>query len=361
MNSVLDLRDTADFKKIKIIFGLLDFYKRPEAFFGILTLEMRALFRVGAMTSATALGLRMSSSSSSSATGSAAAKLSLALCQIKVGSDKVANIEHARKTLERACASGAQMLVLPECWNSPYAVASFPVYAERAPEIGDKGTSLESTASPSSVMLCNVAKENKVWLVGGSIPERDSSGKLFNTCLIINPTGQVVGKHRKVHLFDIDVPGKITFKESDSLSAGQTVTVVDTPWGGLGVGICYDIRFPELAIMMRQRGCNLLVYPGAFNMVTGPAHWELLQRARAVDNQLFVATCSPARDATGGGYVAWGHSSVINPWGQVMQSAGPDEAVVMVDIDLAEVQTMRDSIPCWKQKRDDIYELRSKM
>jgi omega-amidase len=273
----------------------------------------------------------------------------------------MANIDHAQKTLEKACADGAQLVVLPECWNSPYAVTSFPVYAEKAPEIGDLGSDLDPAESPSSAMLCKLAKDKQVWLVGGSIPERDSAGKLFNTCLVVNPTGQVVGKHRKVHLFDIDVPGKITFKESDSLSAGSRVTVVDTPWGGLGVGICYDIRFPELAILMRQRGCNLVVYPGAFNMVTGPAHWELLQRARAVDNQLFVAACSPARDTTSGGYVSWGHSSIVNPWGVVMKSAGSDEEIVATELDFAEVQTMRDGIPCWKQKRADLYEVRSSL
>jgi omega-amidase len=209
-------------------------------------------------------------------------------------------------------------------------------------------------------MVCDVAKEAGVWVVGGSIPERDmSSGseKLFNTCLVVNPDGEVVGKHRKVHLFDIDVPGKITFKESDSLTGGDSLTVVDTPWGGVGVGICYDIRFPEMALLMRQEmGCNLLVYPGAFNMTTGPAHWELLQRARAVDNQLFVITCSPARDTSPNPvYTAWGHSSVVNPWGEVISKAGSEPSIVYADLDLSEVDTMREGIPCWNQKRVDIY------
>ena len=296
-----------------------------------------------------------------SAAAATPTKLKLSLCQIKVGADKAVNVAHARAAVERASSAGSQMVVLPECWNSPYAVASFPVYAEKAPEVGDSGATLDPIESPSSSMLCSVAKERGVWLIGGSIPERAEGDKLYNTCLVINPSGQVVGKHRKVHLFDIDVPGKITFKESDSLSAGGSVTVVDTPWGGVGVGICYDIRFPELAILMRQRGCNLIVYPGAFNMVTGPAHWELLQRARAVDNQVFVAACSPARDATGGGYVAWGHSSIVSPWGAVLQAAGADEAVVTADLDLGEALTMRDNIPCWKQKRADIYQVKSRI
>jgi omega-amidase len=205
-------------------------------------------------------------------------------------------------------------------------------------------------------MLCTKAKELKIWIVGGSIPEREGE-KVYNTCVIVNEDGDIVGKHRKMHLFDIDVPGKITFKESDSLSPGDSPTVFESPWGMIGVGICYDIRFPEYAMWLRQLGARILIYPGAFNMVTGPAHWELLQRARAVDNQLFVAACSPARDETSGGYVAWGHSSVITPWGDVLATCGADEATVTAELDLDSVEAMRDNIPCWKQKRADLYHL----
>lgn len=150
--------------------------------------------------------------------------------------------------------------------------------------------------SPSIHMLCNKAISTNAWIIGGSVPEVDTDSKVYNTCIVVNSEGEIVAKHRKIHLFDIDVPGKIRFKESDSLTAGQSATLFDTPWGPIGVGICYDIRFPEYAMLLRQRGARFLIYPGAFNMVTGPAHWELLQRARAVDNQCFVAMCSPARD-----------------------------------------------------------------
>ena len=205
-------------------------------------------------------------------------------------------------------------------------------------------------------MICRKAKEMNIWIVGGSIPERDGEG-VYNTCVVVNDEGSIVAKHRKIHLFDIDVPGRIKFKESDSLSPGNTPTIFPTPWGVIGVGICYDIRFPEYAAWLRQLGARILVYPGAFNMVTGPAHWELLQRARAVDNQLFVLTCSPARDESGG-YVAWGHSSAVTPWGDVLTKAGPGEEVVFAELDLDSVDNMRDSIPCWKQKRDDLYQLK---
>ena len=283
-------------------------------------------------------------------------KLRLTLIQLRSTADKLENIQHARDMIRRAVNEHkADLVVLPECWNSPYSTASFPVYAEPVPNMGGLP---DVQSSPSSQMLVDIAKELKVWIVGGSYPERDVSGRLFNTCLVINPEGAIVGKHRKVHLFDIDVPGKITFKASDSLSAGDSVTVVETPWGNLGVGICYDIRFPELALIMRQRGCKMLIYPGAFNMVTGPAHWELLQRARAVDNQVYVAACSPSR-IEGSGYVAWGHSTVVNPWGEVIVKAGADEEIITAELDMESLESTRMNIPCWSQKRHDLYEVKA--
>lgn len=285
--------------------------------------------------------------------------LRLSLIQLRSSADKLENIQHARDMILRAVSeSQSDLVVLPECWNSPYSTASFPVYAEPVPSVGAKP---DPSTTPSTQMLVDVAKERKIWIVGGSYPERDSSSgseRLFNTCLVINPDGAIVGKHRKVHLFDIDVPGKIKFKESDSLSAGDSMTVVETPWGNLGVGICYDIRFPELALLMRQRGCKVLIYPGAFNMVTGPAHWELLQRARAVDNQVFVAACSPSR-IEGSGYVAWGHSSVVSPWGEVIAKAGADEEIISAELDMDSLESIRMNIPCWSQKRHDLYEVKA--
>ena len=292
-------------------------------------------------------------------------KLAVAVCQVSVVPSKSANIDHVEKLISQACQVPTDVVVLPEIWNSPYATTSFPINAEVLPCIGQQA---DSSGSPSASMMCNQAKQFGIWLIGGSIPEKETDSttgveRIYNTCLIINPLGVVVGKHRKVHLFDINVPGKVTFKESDSLTAGDEVCVVETPWGLLGVGICYDIRFPELAMIMRTRGCKMFVYPGAFNMVTGPAHWELLQRARAVDNQVYVVTCSPARISTEEsannpkGYIAWGHSSVISPWGEVVASAGTVEEIVYATLDFDNVETMRENIPCWSQKRNDVYEI----
>jgi omega-amidase len=166
----------------------------------------------------------------------------------------------------------------------------------------------------------------------------------------------MIAKHRKVHLFDIDVPGKICFKESETLSPGKDFTTFDTPYCKIGIGICYDIRFPELAYIYSDLGCKLLVYPGAFNMTTGPAHWELLQRSRAIDNQLYVASVSPARDEKAS-YVAWGHSTVVSPWGEVVETSEHEETIVYCDIKTDYVDEVRSQIPIRSQKRNDLYKV----
>eukprot|EP00249_Psilotum_nudum_P006445 c19768_g1_i1 orf=396-1460(-) len=276
-----------------------------------------------------------------------AGKFKIALCQLAVTADKSRNIGHAREAIESAADKGAQLIVLPEMWNCPYSNESFPIYAE--------SITMGNDASPSVEMLSDVARSKGVTIIGGSIPER-SNGNLYNTCCIFGKQGELKAKHRKIHLFDIDIPGKITFKESETLSAGETLTVADTDAGRIAVGICYDIRFQELAMLYAARGAHMIVYPGAFNMTTGPAHWELLARARAVDNQLFVVMCSPARDPDAG-YVAWGHSTVVDPFGEILATAEHGEEIVFADIDYNQVEQRRLNIPLGKQKRGDLYQV----
>uniref|UniRef100_UPI00358F1178 omega-amidase NIT2 isoform X2 n=1 Tax=Myxine glutinosa TaxID=7769 RepID=UPI00358F1178 len=265
----------------------------------------------------------------------------LALLQLKVSMCKADNISRARNLLHQAVGGGAEIAILPECFNSPYGVSYFAKYAEPIP-----GETTEA--------LSEMAISNGVYVVGGSIPERDQEG-LFNTTTVFAPNGDLIAKYRKMHLFDIDIPGKITFKESDALMPGSGFTHFTTPFATIGLGICYDIRFPELAQIYANKGCELLIYPGAFNMTTGPAHWELLQRARALDNQLFVATVSPARDPDAS-YVAWGHSMVVNPWGTVIASAEGDEKIVYADLDMGLLRDVRRRIPVMAQKRLDLYQ-----
>ena len=273
------------------------------------------------------------------------------------------------------------MAVLPEIWNGPYATTAFGEYAETLPDIGDDLTDVDKSiwsSSSASRMLMNAAKDLDMWIVGGSVSERvvtdeeDDEGKkiekIYNTCLVSNPDGCVVAKHRKVHMFDIDVPGKITFFESETLTPGSTVSHFESPYGEIGVGICYDIRFAEYAILLRQKhNCSVLIYPGAFNMVTGPAHWELLQKARAIDNQCYVVTASPARTEEPADsddetkkyphYTAWGHSTVISPWGDVVATTDEKESIVIADLDLTRLEEVRRNIPIADQRRTDMYAL----
>ncbi|XP_021824348.1 omega-amidase, chloroplastic [Prunus avium] len=274
-------------------------------------------------------------------------KFKIGLCQLAVTADKERNIAHARKAIEDAAAKGAQLVLLPEIWNGPYSNDSFPVYAEDIDAGGD--------ASPSTAMLSEVSQRLKITIVGGSIAER-SGDHLYNTSCVFGTDGKLLAKHRKIHLFDIDIPGKITFIESKTLTAGQSPTIVDTEVGRIGIGICYDIRFQELAMIYGARGAHLICYPGAFNMTTGPLHWELLQRARATDNQLYVATCSPARDA-GAGYVAWGHSTLVGPFGEVLATTEHEEAIIIAEVDYSLLELRRTNLPLLKQRRGDLYQL----
>eukprot|EP01112_Ceratiomyxa_fruticulosa_P009849 TRINITY_DN258_c0_g1_i1.p1 TRINITY_DN258_c0_g1~~TRINITY_DN258_c0_g1_i1.p1 ORF type:complete len:328 (-),score=61.66 TRINITY_DN258_c0_g1_i1:351-1334(-) len=274
---------------------------------------------------------------------SSSTKFVFAGCQLLVGENKEENLSNARKAIDEASQKGAHIVSLPECFNCPYSNASFPVYAESIPD------------GPSTKMLSLAASSNKVYLIGGSFPEKDGD-KLYNTSLVFDPEGNLIAKHRKIHLFDIDVPGKIRFKESETLSPGSTPTVFETKFGKIGLGICYDIRFAELALLYSQRGAKFLVYPGAFNMTTGPAHWELLQRSRALDNQLYVAAVSPARNPSSS-YTAWGHSTVVNPWGEVISTTGHEPGIIYAEIDFSKLDEIRANIPITLQKRDDIYKV----
>ncbi|KAJ3303084.1 hypothetical protein HDU76_005418 [Blyttiomyces sp. JEL0837] len=269
----------------------------------------------------------------------------LALVQLAVTAHKETNLKNARDHVMEASKAGAQVVVLPECFNSPYGTTYFPEYAELIED------------GPSTKALSEMAKSAKVYLIGGSIPEKHPTipQKYFNTCTIYNPKGEKIASHRKVHLFDINVPGKIKFQESEVLSAGDDITMFKTGFGAsIGVGICYDIRFPEMAMVAARKGCSAMIYPGAFNMTTGPLHWELLQRARAIDNQMYVAACSPARDTTAS-YVAWGHSTVVDPMGQVISTTDESQGIVYADIDLDFMDEARNSIPVTKQRRFDVY------
>ncbi|KAK9875173.1 hypothetical protein WA026_005965 [Henosepilachna vigintioctopunctata] len=268
-------------------------------------------------------------------------KIKAALIQCNVGKDKLENLKSVSKLIETAKQKGAELVALPECFNSPYGTNFFKEYAETIPD------------GPSSKMLAEHAKKHNIYLVGGTIPERDN-GKIYNTCTVWNPNGELIAKYRKIHLFDIDIPGGITFKESEILSAGRELATFHIKDMKVGLGICYDMRFEELAKLYRLSECKLLIYPGAFNMTTGPMHWELIQRSRANDNQVYVLAISPARGDKG--YIAWGHSQITDPWGKVMVSAGHEEEIIYGDIDETECDKVRQQIPISNQRRLDLYD-----
>jgi omega-amidase len=233
----------------------------------------------------------------------------------------------------------------------PYGTKYFDKYAE---------TLLPSppteSQSPTFHALSRLAQEANVYLVGGSIPERDPAKKeLYNTSLTFAPSGALLATHRKVHLFDIDIPGKIKFRESDVLSPGNKITLVDLPeYGKIAIAICYDIRFPELATIAARKGAFLLLYPGAFNLTTGALHWELLARARATDNQVYVGLCSPARDMAAE-YNAWGHSLVVDPNAAVMRQLGEEEGILVEELKGEKIEETRKGIPLGTQRRFDVY------
>lgn len=292
---------------------------------------------------------RMASSSTPSPVLKQSVKLSC--IQLATGADKAANLSHAASQVAKAASGGANIVVLPECFNSPYGCSYFPTYAEVL-----QPSPPTSEQSPSFHALSAMASENKVYLIGGSIPELNpDTKKYYNTCLIFGPDGKLLDQHRKVHLFDIDIPGKVTFKESEVLSPGNKVTLVDLPeYGTVAVAICYDVRFPELATIAARKGAFALVYPGAFNLTTGELHWKLLAQGRAVDNQIYVAMCSPARDMSAS-YPAWGHSIIVDPMAKVLVEADENETIVDAELHETTIAEARKNIPLSTQRRFDIY------
>ncbi|EGG02697.1 uncharacterized protein MELLADRAFT_38497 [Melampsora larici-populina 98AG31] len=280
-----------------------------------------------------------------------------------IGPDKSANLIHARSKINEAVQGAAirpEVVVLPEVFNSPYGPQYFKKYAEvigwsegnKAPE----GWDVESCQSDSVKMLSQASRENKIWLFGGSIPERCSKDPnvLYNTATVFSPEGTLVAIHRKLHLFDINIPNQITFRESETLSGGKEAVTISPSFGKIGIGICYDIRFPEMAMIAARKGCIAMIYPGAFNLTTGPLHWELLARARAVDNQIYVAVCSPARDMSSG-YHAWGHSTIVNPMAQIVSTTDENESIIYGFIDVKEINKARRGLPVTVQRRFDVY------
>lgn len=263
-------------------------------------------------------------------------------CQMKTPMDKAAALAKAEDMVRKAAASGAELVVLPEMFQCPYDNSLFKEYSESP----DDSITLRR--------LSEWASAYHIYLIGGSIPENDD-GRIYNTSFAFDPEGKRIGRHRKVHLFDIDVPGKIRFMESDVLSPGEDVTVIDTAFGKIGIAICFDMRFPELMRRMALRGARLIVIPAAFNLTTGPAHWRMTARMRALDNQLFFLVVSGARDMDFS-YHAYGHTMLTNPWGDVVCELDEKEGILIADVDLDSIERFRSELPIMRSRREDVYQ-----
>ncbi|MDR0854453.1 MAG: carbon-nitrogen hydrolase family protein [Clostridiales Family XIII bacterium] len=257
-------------------------------------------------------------------------KYKLALCQMPVSYDKDENLETASRYVSDAADAGAKLICLPEMWNTPYDSSKFREFSEPA-----DGQSVE--------VLKDLAKRNEIFLVGGSIPELDGE-EVYNTSFIFDPTGAQIARHRKVNMFEVNIEGGIRFREADTLSAGDGLTIVDTDFGKIGVAICFDVRFPEMFGEMKEAGAHLILLPAAFNMTTGPAHWDLLMRSRAMDNQLYFAACSAARD-TKSAYISYAHSCIASPWGEYAGSIDSQAGIVYSTIDIDYINKIRAELP----------------
>lgn len=262
--------------------------------------------------------------------------MKLSLIQMPVTSDKQQNLSAAAREIAAAARRGCDMAVLPEMFCCPYDTRCFPDYAE--PDGG-----------PVWQSLSRMAREHQIWLVCGSMPERCGEG-IYNTCYTFDRRGAQAAKFRKVHLFDIHIDGGQHFMESEVLSPGNTPAVFETEFGTIGLAICFDLRFPALFEKMADLGAKMVVVPAAFNLTTGPKHWELLFRSRAVDNQLFTVGVSSARDATAS-YVAYGHSIVCDPWGTVITQAGATACTIDADLSLELADEVRRQLPVRSARR----------
>jgi predicted amidohydrolase len=271
-----------------------------------------------------------------------ASELPVAAVQLNAGTEKQANIDRAGQLVAQAAAAGARLVVLPEKWNG---FGSSKILRACAEGLDDG----ESVAA-----MRDWAREHGIHLVGGSITERSESGRLFNTSLVFDPRGELVATYRKIHLFDVEVGGHV-YRESDVEDPGEEIATADVEGWTVGLSVCYDLRFPELYRILTLRGANVLVVPAAFTMATGRDHWELLLRARAVENQCYVIAAGDWGEHPGGRRT-YGRSMIVDPWGVVIAQASDGDGVVTGVIETARVEEVRASLPALANRRPLAYD-----
>ena len=261
-----------------------------------------------------------------------------AAIQMTAGNDKAANLERAERLVRVGAARGANLVALPEVYNWR---------GKRA----EQAAGAETLDGESLSLMSRLARELRIHIVAGSITERgDDSSRSYNTSVLLGPDGVQLAVYRKIHLFDVDLPGRVTVRESDSKLAGADVVCAETPLGAIGLSICYDLRFPELYRRLAFAGARILMVPSAFTFPTGEAHWEPLLRARAIENQAYVI--APAQFGPNiYGYSDYGNSMIVDPWGRVLARAADQEGVVVAPIDLEYQDRVRSELPALKHAR----------
>ncbi|XP_014676513.1 PREDICTED: nitrilase homolog 1-like isoform X2 [Priapulus caudatus] len=273
-------------------------------------------------------------------------KTLIGICQMTSTADKKANLATCTSLVESAAKKGAQMVYLPECSDYLCEAKS------------DTISQAESLDGDTVAHFMNLAKEHNVWLSVGGIHEKGSSAdadRVYITHLIINSSGHVVSVYRKLHLFSVDIKGGVRLRESDVAIPGKDILLpVQTPVGKVGMAICYDLRFPEMSLILRSMGADVLTYPSAFTLTTGMAHWEVLLRARAIETQCYVVAAAQM-GRHGKKRASYGHAMVVDPWGCVVSCCHEGTGIAIAEIDQGYIRQVREMIPVMEHRRTDLY------
>jgi predicted amidohydrolase len=272
------------------------------------------------------------------------ASVRVAAVQLTSGSDPVRNVDVAINLVETAAGEGATYVQLPEYFNY------LGPQSNNAPVA-------ESIPGPTTQRLGEVARSCAAAIHVGSMLERSPiTGKCYNTSVVIDASGSIVANYRKAHLFDVEVPGVTAQRESDAIVAGDQLVVVKVAGLALGLSVCFDLRFPELYRQLAVHGANVLAIPAAFNALTGKAHWDVLIKARGIENHAFVVAAAQV-GTTAEGVATYGHSMIVGPWGDVLgESTANGEDVVLATLDLDDVVRRRQQIDVLGLRRPDVYD-----
>jgi predicted amidohydrolase len=269
-------------------------------------------------------------------------RLRVACVQLNSGTDKAENLEKAERLVVRAASTGADVVLLPEKWNAIGSAETLRANAEP----------LEG--GPTVEAMAGWARQHGITLVGGSITEiREGREKLSNTCPVFDPSGDLVAVYRKIHMFDVEVGGHV-YRESEAEEPGEETLVCAAEGWRVGLTVCYDLRFPELYRILALEGAELITVPAAFTLYTGKDHWELLLRARAVENQCYVAAANEW-GVHEGGKASYGRSTIVDPWGVVLAQAADEDTVVAAELDRAHMERIRSSLPSLANRQPAAY------